>query len=95
MKSARLISHFAKEKLKEMGSMSKSEKKAGLYFLLTLIAFCTNKWHHVAPDYIVFMTIFLMLCPGIGVCTFKDLNGHVCLAGLPAARLCVDRCRPA
>ena len=66
---------FAKEKLKEMGPMSKSEKKAGLYFLLTLIAFCTNKWHHVAPDYIVFVTIFLMLCPGIGVCTFKDLNG--------------------
>lgn len=66
---------FAKEKLREMGPMSKSEKKAGLYFLLTLIAFCTNKWHHVAPDYIVFVTIFLMLCPGIGVCTFKDLNG--------------------
>ena len=55
--------------------MSKNEKKAGLYFLLTLIAFCTNKWHHIAPDYIVFVTIFLMLCPGIGVCTFKDLNG--------------------
>ena len=66
---------FAKEKLKEMGPMSKNEKKAGLYFLLTLIAFCTNKWHHIAPDYIVFVTIFLMLCPGIGVCTFKDLNG--------------------
>lgn len=30
---------FAKEKLREMGPMSKSEKKAGLYFLLTLIAF--------------------------------------------------------
>ena len=57
---------FAKEKLKEMGPMSKNEKKAGLYFLLTLIAFCTNKWHHIAPDYIVFVTIFLMLCPGIG-----------------------------
>ena len=69
------FSTFAKEKLKEMGPMSKNEKKAGLYFLLTLIAFCTNKWHHIAPDYIVFVTIFLMLCPGIGVCTFKDLNG--------------------
>lgn len=65
---------FARERLKEMGPMSKAEKKAALYFLLTLIAFCTNKWHKIAPDYIVFVTIFLMLCPGIGVCSFKDVG---------------------
>lgn len=65
---------FAKEKLASMGKMSVAEKKAGIYFLLTLLAFCTNKWHKVAPDYVVFVTVFLLLCPGIGVCTFKDLN---------------------
>lgn len=65
---------FAREKLKEMGPLSVKEKKAGLYFILTLLAFCTNKWHKIAPDYIVFVTVFLMLCPGIGVCSFKDIN---------------------
>ena len=65
---------FAKEKLASMGKLSVKEKKAGLYFLLTLIAFCTNGIHGVAPDYIVFVTVFLMLCPGIGVCSFKEVN---------------------
>lgn len=65
---------FAREKLKEMGPMTTNEKKAGIYFLLTLIAFCTNGIHKIAPDYIVFVTIFLLLCPGIGVCSFKDIN---------------------
>lgn len=65
---------FAKEKLAAMGPMSVKEKRAGLYFILTLIAFCTNGIHHVAPDYVVFVTIFLMLCPGIGVCSFKDVG---------------------
>lgn len=67
---------FAREKLKEMGPMTTREKKAGIYFLITLLAFCTNKWHGVAPDYVVFVTGFLMLCPGIGVCSFKDLNAN-------------------
>ena len=57
-----------------MGKMSSKEKKAALYFILTLIAFCTNGLHGVAPDYIVFVTVFLMLCPGIGVCSFKEDN---------------------
>ena len=65
---------FAKEKLASMGKMSSKEKKAALYFILTLIAFCTNGLHGVAPDYIVFVTVFLMLCPGIGVCSFKEVN---------------------
>lgn len=65
---------FAKEKLASMGKMTVKEKKAGGYFLLTLLAFCTNGLHGVAPDYIVFVTVFLMLCPGIGVCSFKDVN---------------------
>ncbi len=67
---------FAKEKLKEMGPLTVKEKKAALYFILTLIAFCTNGIHKVAPDYVVFVTIFLMLCPGIGVCSFKDINAN-------------------
>ena len=57
-----------------MGPLSVKEKKAALYFVLTLLAFCTNGIHHIAPDYIVFVTIFLMLCPGIGVCSFKDVG---------------------
>ena len=65
---------FAREKLKSMGKMSVNEKKAAGYFLLTLIAFCTNKWHGVSPNYVVFVTVFLYLCPGIGVCEFKDIN---------------------
>lgn len=65
---------FAKKKLAEMGPMTTREKKAGIYFLLTLLAFCTNGIHKVAPDYVVFVTIFLMLCPGIGVCSFKDVG---------------------
>ena len=65
---------FAKEKLASMGKMSSKEKKAALYFILTLIAFCTNGLHGVAPDYIVFVTVFLMLCPGIGVWSVKDVN---------------------
>ena len=74
--------------------MSKNEKKAGLYFVLTLIAFCTNKWHHIAPDYIVFVTIFLMLCRALGVCTFKDLNGtFACRLSCSSALRC--RWRPA
>ncbi len=67
---------FAKKKLEEMGPMTVAEKKAALYFVLTLIAFCTNKLHKIAPDYIVFVTIFLMLCPGIGVCSWKDIGPH-------------------
>lgn len=65
---------FAKEKLKSMGKMSVNEKKAAFYFLLTLLAFCTNKWHGVSPNYVVFVTVFLYLCPGIGVCNFKQIN---------------------
>lgn len=65
---------FAKKKLEAMGPLSVKEKKAALYFVLTLLAFCTNGIHHIAPDYIVFVTIFLMLCPGIGVCSFKDVG---------------------
>lgn len=66
--------NFAREKLAAMGPMSTAEKKAAAYFVLTLLAFCTNGIHHVAPDYVVFVTIFLMLCPGIGVCSFKDVG---------------------
>ena len=65
---------FAKKKLEEMGPLTVKEKKAAIYFALTLLAFCTNGIHHVAPDYVVFVTIFLMLCPGIGVCSFKDVG---------------------
>lgn len=65
---------FAKDKLKAMGKMSVNEKKAALYFLLTLLAFSTNSWHGVSPNYVVFVTVFLYLCPGIGVCDFKDIN---------------------
>lgn len=54
---------FAKKKLEEMGPLTVNEKKAAIYFALTLLAFCTNGIHHVAPDYVVFVTIFLMLCP--------------------------------
>ena len=81
---------FAKEKLKEMGPMSKNEKKAGLYFLLTLIAFCTNKWHHIAPDYIVFVTIFLMLCRA-SACA----RSRISTARLPGRLSCSSalRCR--
>ena len=55
-------------------TLTVKEKKAAIYFALTLLAFCTNGIHHVAPDYVVFVTIFLMLCPGIGVCSFKDVG---------------------
>jgi anion transporter len=65
---------FAKDKLASMGKLSKNETKAAIYFILTLIAFCTNKWTNVSPNYVVFVTVFLLLCPGIGVCTFKDIN---------------------
>ncbi len=65
---------FAKDKLKAMGPMSTNEKKAAGYFLLTLLAFCTNKWHGVSPNFVVFVTVFLYLCPGIGVCNFKQIN---------------------
>lgn len=65
---------FAKKKLEEMGPLTVKEKKVAIYFALTLLAFCTNGIHHVAPDYVVFVTIFLMLCPGIGVCSFKDVG---------------------
>lgn len=65
---------FAHKKLEEMGPVTVKEKKAALYFVLTLLAFCTNGIHHIAPDYVVFVTIFLMLCPGIGVCSFKDVG---------------------
>lgn len=65
---------FAKKKLEEMGPLSGREKKAAFYFIMTLLAFCTNGIHNIAPDYVVFVTVFLMLCPGIGVCSFNDVG---------------------
>ena len=68
---------FAREKLAAMGPLSINEKKAAFYFLLTILAFCTQTWHNVSPNFVVFVSVFLLLCPGIDVRSFKDINNMI------------------
>ena len=78
---------FAKKKLEEMGPLTVKEKKAAIYFALTLLAFCTNGIHHVAPDYGRFCHHLPDALPRHRRLLLQGCRPELCLACIHPARL--------
>lgn len=73
---------FAKKKLAEMGPMKATEKHALIILGLTILTWCTESIHGLGANYVAFLMIFALLCPGIGCCSFDDIKGKVPWAAL-------------
>ncbi len=73
---------FAQEQLASMGKMSKPELHAVIILGATILLWCTEKLHGMGANYVSFLMIFALLCPGIGCCSFDDIKDKVPWAAL-------------
>ncbi len=68
---------FAKEELEKMGPMLPREKRAIVILALTLLAWLTDDIHGVSSEVVLYICGFLLLCPGIGCISMKEIRGKM------------------
>jgi anion transporter len=59
------------------GPMSSNEKTMGFYFLLVLILWAADSWHHINPAWVGLSVAILITFPGIGVIGFDDFRKKI------------------
>lgn len=65
--------NYAREEMKKLGPMAGREKRAALYFILSLILWMTGSVTHLAPWAVGALIAVLFVAPRIGVIEAKDL----------------------
>lgn len=60
-----------------LGPMTKSEKKISIIMIVTILLWCTDKFHHIDSSTISIFSVLLMVSPYIGVCNWKSLSKKV------------------
>jgi len=73
---------FVKNKLEDLGPMKAVEKRGLIILGTTILIWCTESIHGLATNYVAFLMIFALLCPGIGCCSFEDIKDRVPWAAL-------------
>lgn len=68
---------YITQELRDMGPMSTKEKKALLFFVIALVLWATDMWHHFNSTMVAFAVSTLILFPGVGVITWKEAQKHV------------------
>ena len=68
---------YIDRELAAMGPLSTMEKKALLYFLLALLLWATDMWHHFNSTMVAFVVSVLILMPGIGVLSWKQAQKSI------------------
>jgi solute carrier family 13 (sodium-dependent dicarboxylate transporter), member 2/3/5 len=61
----------------ELGGMTAKEKKISYIFVVTLLAWATESYHHVDANTVAIFSVLLMLAPYTGIATFKDVVNKV------------------
>lgn len=73
---------FARKRLAEMGPMKAVEKRGLIIMGITILIWCTESLHGLSTNYVAFLMIFALLCPGIGCCKFEDIKNNIPWAAL-------------
>ena len=68
---------YIEKELAAMGPTTMREKKAMLYFLLALVLWSTDMWHHFNSTMVAFVVSTLILVPGIGVLSWKEAQKSI------------------
>lgn len=73
-KDLRVDPGYPRAELAKMGPLSAAEKKALLYFGLTVALWATDFLHHFNASMIGFVAAFVAMAPGIGVLDWRDFQ---------------------
>lgn len=68
---------FAKKELAALGPMTRDEKVSAIIFVATIAFWATQKIHGISADIVIFLSVFALLCPGIGVCSLDEVKNKI------------------
>ncbi|MHC1759447.1 MAG: DASS family sodium-coupled anion symporter [Negativicutes bacterium] len=68
---------YIANRLRELGPMSKMEKRISIILALTILMWATDKFHGIDSNTIAILSVLFMVCPYIGVATWQELYKRV------------------
>ncbi len=66
-------SDYLNKCISDLGPMSATEKRVAFIMVCTILLWATDKFHGIDPTVVSIMSVFVMVCPYIGVTTLKPL----------------------
>lgn len=66
-----------KKYMEEIGPITPKEKRMGIIFLITILLWGTENWHHIDANTITVFACLLLFLPYSGVATWKELSSRV------------------
>ncbi|MDU2064346.1 MAG: DASS family sodium-coupled anion symporter [Sporomusaceae bacterium] len=63
--------------LQEIGPTTNEEKRILTIFLFTIFLWASESYHRIDPNTVAILSVALMLLPGIGVTTWKEISSKV------------------
>jgi len=68
---------YVHDELRKLGPMSGREKRAIAYFILALLLWATDQWHHLDATMVAFLVSTLILMPKIGVLDWSEAEKSI------------------
>ncbi|VBB09820.1 sodium/sulphate symporter [Lucifera butyrica] len=63
--------------LAELGPMSGKEKRIAVIFIITILLWATDFWHHIDANTVSILSVTLMMMPYLGVASWKEMSSRV------------------
>lgn len=68
---------YIANRVRELGPMSKMEKRISVILALTILMWATDSFHGIDSNTVAILSVFFMICPYIGVATWQELYKKV------------------